>query len=148
MCIVTLNQNDVGEACHPGEQRFVTVGAGQSQVEVSNMHHNQFHVVADKLTSIQITRTDPSIPCEVAFFKHDNFGGCYWSLSAQGTSATSMHFSGEAGDSASSFIVKYGTDPLDTKGQNRCTVWYHPPNCNRCSADFVQQLFSGWCDIS
>jgi len=112
------------------------------------MHHNRFNPVADKLTSITVTRTDPTIPCEVRFFKNDNFGDCYWTLSAEGTSATSKHFSGDAGDTASSFIIKYGTQALDTKGRHQCSnVRYDDPNCNGCTAHFWYQ-WGGWCTVS
>jgi len=145
-CIVQLNQNDVGGSCSPGIQRSITVRA-DNRHEESDMHHNYFNPVADKLTSISIMRTDPSIPCQVAFFKNDNFGDCYWTLSAEGTSATSKHFSGDAGDTASSFIIKYGTQALDTKGRHQCgNVRYDNPNCNSCGADSSSQT-GGWCDV-
>lgn len=149
-CTVTLNQNDVGQRCLTGLARPTTVTQGQNYL-VNNMHHSsEWSSQADQLTSIRMVRTDPTIPCTVVFFKDDNYRDCYWEISMPpgATVAESKHFSGDAGDSVSSFEVSHGVSPstVGTAHQHyrhRCgNVFYEVPNCKACAPT---DSSSPWC---
>jgi len=151
VCRFTLNENDVGGQCHPGTQ---VVGETSDTFLMPNMHHNRWHSVADKTTSITLSRTDASKPCFITFFKKINFNDCYWRLDmpAGATTASSKHFSGDTGDSASSFTVVYGhggysmgqSNPSNPLGRHQCgRIHFDDPNCITGSCD--SSCGKGWC---